>query len=119
NTLNMIFKNHYAHSLRLGLLGAGLIMSVSCSQINGSKDQLVTLDNNEVTGIVPETVDFSLHVKPILSDRCFKCHGPDKNAIEGGLSLHNAEGAYAALGENKDHYAVVPGDVEKSELVNR
>ncbi|WP_420321327.1 PSD1 and planctomycete cytochrome C domain-containing protein [Flagellimonas sp.] len=70
-------------------------------------------------GQLPESVDFSLHVKPILSDRCFKCHGPDKNAIEGDLSLHKAEDAYAAIGENKDRYAIVPGDLEKSELVKR
>lgn len=114
----MIFKNHYADSLWIGLLVAGLIMSDSCGQINGSKDQLVTLENNEVKGIVPETVDFSLYVKPILSDRCFICHGPDKNTVECGLSLHTAEGAYAAVGEKKGHYAIVPGDVEKSELVN-
>ena len=37
---------------------------------------------------VPDKVDFNFHVKPILSDRCFKCHGPDKNTIEGGLSFN-------------------------------
>ncbi|HLT51420.1 MAG TPA: PSD1 and planctomycete cytochrome C domain-containing protein [Arenibacter sp.] len=71
------------------------------------------------TEVVPEVVDFTFHVKPILSDRCFKCHGPDKNAVEGGLSLNTAEGAYLALGEKQDHYAIVPGDVKKSELINR
>ena len=68
---------------------------------------------------VPDSIDFSLHIKPILSDRCFACHGPDKNAIEGGLSLNKPEDAYAALGENKDRYAIVPGNIEKSELVKR
>lgn len=68
---------------------------------------------------IPDSVDFSLHIKPILSDRCFKCHGPDKNAIEGNLSLHKAEDAYAVIGENKDRYAIVPGDLEKSELIKR
>ncbi len=29
---------------------------------------------------LPEKVDFNFHVKPILSDRCYKCHGPDDNA---------------------------------------
>ncbi|EAQ99997.1 PSD1 and planctomycete cytochrome C domain-containing protein [Maribacter sp. HTCC2170] len=68
---------------------------------------------------IPEKVDFTFHVKPIISDRCFKCHGPDKNAIEGGLSLNTAEDAFIALGKEQDHFAIVPGDVEKSELVNR
>lgn len=78
-----------------------------------------TTANNDTNGRIPDKIDFTFHVKPILSDRCFKCHGPDKNAIEGGLSLNTAEDAYMALGKNKDHYAIVPGDVEKSELVNR
>ena len=78
-----------------------------------------TTANNDINGRIPDKIDFTFHVKPILSDRCFKCHGPDKNAIEGGLSLNTAEDAYMALGKNKDHYAIVPGDVEKSELVNR
>tara|TARA_R100000935_G_scaffold58777_1_gene97828 strand:- start:14648 stop:16960 length:2313 start_codon:yes stop_codon:yes gene_type:complete len=78
-----------------------------------------TTSNNDINGRIPDKIDFTFHVKPILSDRCFKCHGPDKNAIEGGLSLNTAEDAYMALGKNKDHYAIVPGDVEKSELVNR
>src|SRR5688500_10188297 len=36
---------------------------------------------------VPATVDYNLHVKPILSDRCFACHGPDKNKIKADLRL--------------------------------
>ena len=68
---------------------------------------------------IPDSVDFSFHIKPIISDRCFACHGPDKNAVEGGLSLNTAEDAYMALGEEKNRYAIVPGDLEKSELVKR
>jgi hypothetical protein len=68
---------------------------------------------------IPDKVDFTFHVKPIISDRCFKCHGPDKNAIEAGLSLNTAEDAYKALGDKKDHFAIVPGDIERSELVKR
>ena len=36
---------------------------------------------------VPDRVDFNFHVKPLLSDRCFKCHGPDDRARKGGLRL--------------------------------
>ena len=28
---------------------------------------------------LPDVVDFNYHIKPLLSDRCFKCHGPDEN----------------------------------------
>ena len=68
---------------------------------------------------IPQVVDFNFHVKPILSDRCFKCHGPDKNSVEAGLSFARQEDAFAALGDKLDHYAIVPGDVESSTLVSR
>ena len=86
-----------------------------------------TSDNKDVANSIsqtvslhlPDQVDFIFHVKPILSDRCFKCHGPDENKIEAGLQLHTEEKAFAALGENKDRQAIVRGDVSQSELVQR
>ncbi len=68
---------------------------------------------------IPDKISFNFHVKPILSDRCFKCHGPDENTREAGLRLDTKEGAFAALGKAKDHYAIIPGDVENSTLVQR
>ncbi|NRB64644.1 MAG: DUF1553 domain-containing protein [Saprospiraceae bacterium] len=76
-----------------------------------------TIANGNFT--IPEVVDFNIHIKPILSDRCFKCHGPDAKTREAGLGLHNAEAAFAALGEKKDHYAIVAGDLQASTLVQR
>ncbi|MBO0932939.1 DUF1553 domain-containing protein [Fibrella aquatilis] len=67
---------------------------------------------------LPEKVDYNLHVKPILSDRCFACHGPDKNKQQAGLRLDTPEGAYEALAKS-GHKAVVPGDLEGSELFRR
>jgi hypothetical protein len=67
----------------------------------------------------PQTVDFNWHVRPILSDRCFKCHGPDEKKREAGLRLDTEEGAFAALGKGKDHYAIVAGHPEKSTLIQR
>jgi hypothetical protein len=68
---------------------------------------------------IPETISFNYHVRPILSDRCFKCHGPDKAKIEAGLSLNAREDALVALGDKKDHYAIVPGDIQNSVLIDR
>ncbi|WP_422861976.1 PSD1 and planctomycete cytochrome C domain-containing protein [Flagellimonas sp. W118] len=83
------------------------------------KGKYVSVSDAGSPGQLPDSVDFSFHIKPILSDRCFACHGPDKNAIEAGLSLNKAEDAYIALGENKDRYGIVPGDSEKSEVIKR
>ena len=50
----------------------------------------------EVAG-VPEVVDFNFHVKPILSDRCFKCHGPDEQARKASLRLDRKDAAFGEL----------------------
>ena len=68
---------------------------------------------------LPEEIDFNRHIKPILSDKCFLCHGPDKNKISAGLQLHVPELAYAELTNNPGKYAIKPGDLNNSELFHR
>lgn len=68
---------------------------------------------------VPDIIDYNIHIKNILSDRCFACHGPDKNALKAGLELYIADSAYAELEENPGHFAIVPGRIEESEVVRR
>jgi hypothetical protein len=60
-------------------------------------------------------VNFTREVKPLLARRCFACHGPDIG--EGGLRLHEKESALAEL--DSGAHALVPGDVEQSELIAR
>ncbi|MEO2035330.1 MAG: DUF1549 domain-containing protein, partial [Planctomycetaceae bacterium] len=62
-------------------------------------------------------IDFSRDVLPLLSDNCFKCHGPDEANRESGLRLDNHESALVTL--DSGHAAVVPGDSDQSELVRR
>lgn len=64
-------------------------------------------------------VDYNLHVKPILSDKCFSCHGPDQAKRKAGLRLDVAEAAYEELPENKGKHAVTPGRLGKSEIFHR
>lgn len=68
---------------------------------------------------LPKVVDFNQHIRPILSDKCFKCHGPDANKREADLRLDTREGAFAALKDQQDAFAVVPGELETSELYHR
>lgn len=68
---------------------------------------------------VPDQIDYNLHVRPILSDRCFKCHGPDAKQRKADLRLDQAEHAYAALKKNPGAHAIVPGKSNASEVYLR
>lgn len=61
-------------------------------------------------------VDFNRDVQPLLSDRCYFCHGPDAGKRKAKLRLDTQEGALARHG---DHAAIVPGKADQSELVRR
>jgi len=63
---------------------------------------------------LPDIVDYNLHIRPLLSDRCFKCHGPDANKREAKLRLDIADSAYAFLKEMPNAHAIVPGDPANS-----
>ena len=64
-------------------------------------------------------VSYNRDIRPLLSDKCFMCHGPDGNKRRVGLRLDLPSGAYGELQKNKGHFAIVPGSPEKSELIRR
>ena len=66
-----------------------------------------------------DQISYNFHVRPILSDNCFACHGPDANKREAGLRLDEPEAAYAALKDYPDLHAIVPGEPGKSEALHR
>src|SRR5687768_16874274 len=68
---------------------------------------------------LPATVDYNYHVRPILSDKCFKCHGPDPKVRESGLRLDTEEGAFKPLIVKAGGFAFVAGDPGASEVYRR
>lgn len=68
---------------------------------------------------LPAVVDYNFHIKPIISDRCFKCHGPDENTREANFRLDTRDGMFAAIGEQKDHFAILPGQPDSSAILHR
>lgn len=62
------------------------------------------------------TVDFGREVRPIVSDKCFHCHGPDESGRKGKLRLDTREGA---LREKNGSTVIVPGKSTDSDLVLR
>lgn len=78
---------------------------------------------------IPGELDFNYDVKPILSDKCFACHGPDSKKQKAGLRLDTEEGAYKALKNTENRqaalwpagarHAIVPGDLAASEVYAR
>src|ERR1700761_7346090 len=71
------------------------------------------------SGSLPDVVSYNFNIRPILSDKCFKCHGPDASHREAHLRLDIADSAYAPLKNTKGAFAIVPGKPELSELLRR
>ncbi len=66
---------------------------------------------------LPDIVDYNFHIKPILSDRCYKCHGPDVQERKSDLSLHTNEGLFNRIGAGGK--PIVPFNIKKSEAFQR
>ena len=65
---------------------------------------------------LPQTIDFNRDIRPIFSENCYFCHGPDKNKRKADLRLDTHDGLFSS---HQDGQTVVPRQPEQSELLRR
>ena len=63
--------------------------------------------------VCSQQVDFNRDIRPILSDTCYKCHGPDEHDRQADLRLDTKDGLF------EDSAAVIPNDLDSSEIYQR
>jgi hypothetical protein len=89
-----------------------LLFSSCRSQVDLPKDVAIAMEE------LAAPVDYTYDIKPILSDRCYACHGPDGNKLKANLRLDIAQVAYQKNPESGQN-AIIPYDPAGSELVKR
>ena len=89
----------------LNWLCVGLLAACSANRLAGASDR------------TSGKVEFNRDIRPILSDTCFTCHGPDKANRKTELRFDLEESVRADLGDGRR--AIVPGDAARSELYRR
>ncbi len=77
----------------------------------------VTAAIGSAAGDKPAAVQFNRDIRPILSENCFACHGPDHNKRKAGLRLDQHDEAIKTL--KSGEVAIVPGDTDHSALISR
>lgn len=89
-------------AFQIALVSCGLLIAGAVVPLQGTKPK------------AKSKINFSRDVKPILSQNCFKCHGPDAGTVAAGLRLDSFEEATRDRGGKA---AIVPGDPAKSRLI--
>jgi hypothetical protein len=93
----------------LGILAVSVVFLQSCgnSTTQAMQEQ------------IPDVVSYNFDIRPILSDKCSACHGPDANKRQAGLRLDDPVSAFQALKEHPGAHALVAGKPQQSEVYLR
>src|SRR5438552_16687000 len=75
-----------------------------------------TLAASDKKPSVTEPIDFSSQIRPLISSKCFSCHGPDESSRKAKLRLDLRD---EAIKDHKGTRTIVPGDAASSEMVRR
>ena len=90
-----------------------LCLGLTASAVMAAENAPESASNSKA----PAKIDFNRQIRPILSDKCFRCHGPDTNERQAELRLDIHASALAELPTGSR--AIVPGKPTDSELVSR
>ncbi|MEM9327282.1 MAG: DUF1553 domain-containing protein [Bacteroidota bacterium] len=102
---------------RTSLSHFGVAVLFTIGLLSGCRPSLPAEVASAYEGL-PQELDFNVHVKPILSDKCFACHGPDQSKIKGDLQLHLPQMAFRES-PNSGVAALTPGNLRESEVFHR
>ena len=99
-----------------------LILGLKYFNSNNYNEQYIdiSVQNFEAQNIsnIPNNVDFNFDVNPIISDKCFACHGPDEKQRKANLRLDTKEGLYQ-MTEDLNKKIIDLENLDKSEIINR
>lgn len=110
--------------IHVGFLFTAVLIASSCRKKNSTASATSVAPSQEASlaataepqSDLPETISFNEHIRPLLSNRCYHCHGPDEADRKGDLRLDTREGA---LADHDGVKAIVPGNFKESELLHR
>src|SRR5512138_1864556 len=94
---------------------AGLLLCATLMHTTHAAPQRTPATPAAATAPLPATIEFNRDIRPILSDKCFQCHGPASQ--QATLRFDLEDGAKHALSGGR--FAIVPGDPANSQMIKR
>ncbi len=100
------------------------ILVIAClfaftSQSHADETSAQQLVANSKPTPLPDRVTFNAHIRPIMSNTCFACHGPDEEENESEFRIDSFESATGLLPSDDETHGIVPGNLQSSEVYKR
>ena len=115
---------HLKHAFWTLTATCALLLVAGCSSGTNTEDSSGATKDSGVPALAVNTIEevlFNEHVRPILSDNCFACHGPDADNQESPFRLDSQEASRMNLAKEGEpaRFGIVPGKPEESTLLTR